>query len=148
VGITALSSDLRALVGRLRRRHPTEALRRHGEGGIELARHLLERDQRAQLDDGVVEVPLQSYHELVARPHVRERHRLRVLERHPLALVAQRAAVPVLERPQLDLGYAEFQERRGIDVDAEAAVVELRDPHVRSARSAGASGELLRSIAP
>jgi hypothetical protein len=87
VGITALSSDLRALVGRLRRQHPTEALRRHGEGGIELARHLLERDQRAQLDDGVVGVPLQSYHELVAHPHVRERHRLRVLERHPLALV-------------------------------------------------------------
>src|SRR5690606_11567673 len=65
--VLALTLEAAARVGRpgrLRRLsgrpgQPAEALRRHVERGVELARHVLERDQGGQFDDRiVVDVPL------------------------------------------------------------------------------------------
>jgi hypothetical protein len=89
-----------------------EALRRDIQRRVELARHVLKRDQGRQLDERVViEVLLAARHQLVGDRQVRPRDRLGVVERDALALAEQSAATPAPERPQLVLANAALQQR-------------------------------------
>src|SRR5205085_2869752 len=80
------------------RRSLPESLRRDPHRAVELARAVLPRDDRGQLDDRVlVVVAAQPLEELVGYLAAGDRHRVRVFQRHALALAIQRARRVVRE---------------------------------------------------
>jgi hypothetical protein len=83
---------------------------------------------RRELDDGVVvPTPLQARAQVLV--YLVEGGRFGVFEGEALIRREQVAAAPFRKTRYLRLGHAALRERRGIDVDAEGALVDLRNPH-------------------
>jgi hypothetical protein len=99
---------------------PAKAPRRNRQRGVELARQVLERDQRRQLDHGLlVEVRAQPCAARVAHPLARIGRRLGIGERRRLALGKERGGLESFERGELLGRYLALERRRRVEIDAE-----------------------------
>ena len=106
---------------------PAEPLRRYAQRAVELAGHVLDSDERGELDDPIIiEVVLHPLNEILLDLPAAECHRIGVFEGGPLPLVEEIAAPPICERCDFVDGDASLQERGGIENDTEAAAIKLR----------------------
>src|SRR5690606_10520197 len=109
-------------------RPAAKSLRRDTERAVELARHVLEGDERRKFDERIlVEMPPEAGEQRIIDLAVRQRHRLGVVEGDALPLLEQRTVAPGGEGVDLLRRHASPFENEGIEIDAERAVIELRD---------------------
>jgi len=114
-------------IGQLSTRRLAEALSGHAKRTVELARHVLERDQSRQFHDAViVEIISQALHLLIFHPQVGSRHGLGVAEDRLLAAIKQIALTPSLESFHLFWAHPSLDERCRVQIDAKGANVDLR----------------------
>jgi hypothetical protein len=107
-------------------RPPTEALGGQVECGIEFRREILVGDQCGEFDDCVVAPALlQANAQVVV--YLAERGRLGVFEGDALVRREEIGSAPFRQTCDLFLRYAALRQRGRIDVDAEGAVVDLRN---------------------
>src|SRR5712691_3116497 len=91
--------------------HLAESLSWYAKRAVELARHVLERNQTRQFHDAiVVEIGPQALHLLIFHLQVGSRHSLCVVEDRLLTTIKQVALAPSLESSHFFQAYAPLHE--------------------------------------
>ena len=103
-----------------------KTLSRDAERAVELARHILERDEAGQFHDGIIgEIGSKPFHQLIVNPQIGTRHGFSVFEKCFLSRVEQEALLPSLQSADFFDAYAALDQRGRIQIHTKGAGVDL-----------------------